>query len=78
MTLYKIESAKFMHKYVNKKLPDYFQNYFNKVSGNHGYPLELQQMMTSLFHFSGQIVAKNHLNIKDQNYGILFPKIWLN
>ena len=25
-----------MHKYVNKKLPDYFQNYFNKVSGNHG------------------------------------------
>ena len=35
--IYKIESAKFMHKYVNKKLPDYFQNYFNKVSGNHGY-----------------------------------------
>ena len=35
--IYKIESAKFMHKYVNKKLLDYFQNYFNKVSGNHGY-----------------------------------------
>ena len=35
--IYKIESAKFMHKYVNNKLPDYFQNYFNKVSGNHGY-----------------------------------------
>ena len=38
-------------------------------------PLELQQMMTSLFHFSGLIVAKNHSSIKDQNYGILFPKI---
>ena len=38
-------------------------------------PLERQQMMTSLSHFSGQIVAKNYLNIKDQNYGILFPKI---
>ena len=38
-------------------------------------PPELQQMMTSLFHFSGQIVAKNPLNIKDQNYGILFSKI---
>ena len=36
--------------------------------------LELQQIMTSLFHFFGQIVAKNHLNIKDQNYGIFFPK----
>ena len=35
--IYKIESAKFMHKYINKKLPDYFQNYFNKVSGNHDY-----------------------------------------
>ena len=35
--IYKIESATFMHKYVNKKLPDYFQNYFKKVSGNHGY-----------------------------------------
>ena len=35
--IYKIESANFMHKYVNKNLPDYFQNYFNKVSGNHGY-----------------------------------------
>ena len=38
-------------------------------------PQQLQQMMTLLFHFSGQIVVKNHLNIKDQNYGILFPKI---
>ena len=38
-------------------------------------PLELQQMMTSLFHFSGLIGAKNHSSIKDQNYGILFPKI---
>ena len=37
-------------------------------------PLELQQMMTSLFHFSGQIVAKNYLNIKDQNYGIFSQK----
>ena len=35
--IHKIESAKFMRKYVNKKLPDYFLNCFNKVSGNHGY-----------------------------------------
>ena len=37
-------------------------------------PLELQQIMTSLFHFAGQIVAKNHLNIKDQNYEISSQK----
>ena len=35
--IYEIKSAKFMHKYVNKKLPDYFQNYFKKVSGSHDY-----------------------------------------
>ena len=72
--IYKIES-KFMHKYIKKKFLFIFKTTLIKILEIMATPLELQQMMTSLFHFSRQIVAKNHLNTKEQNYGILFPKI---
>ena len=37
MTYTKLNLPNLCTNTSTKKLPDYFQNYFNKVSGNHGY-----------------------------------------
>ena len=73
--IYKLNLPNLCTNTSTKNFPIIFKTTSIKFLEIMATPLELQLMMTSLFHFSGLIVAKNHSSIKDQNYGILFPKI---
>ena len=75
MTYIKLNLPNLCTNTSTKNFPIIFKTISIKFLEIMATPLELQLMVTSLFLLSGQIVAKNHLNIKDQNYGILFPKI---
>ena len=75
MTYIKLNLPNLRTSTSTKNFPIIFQTTSFKFLETMITPLELQQMITSLFRFSRQIVAKNHLNIKNQKYVILFLKI---